>query len=260
MRIAFVGDSLTEGIPGSPFFELLRYRFASHTLVNLGRANDTVISLLRRIKRCRFRRPFDLAFLWVGVNDVPGPRSSWSLRLFDELFSWQRASIPQEFRKVYRETLTLLCAHADRVVAVSPLLKGERLDTPWNRELGVVCSVIESLAAQDPQVVYLDLRTPILERLKVLPSSGYLPKSVFGVLRDAFTLRSDMQVDRVAAKRELFFTLDGIHLNSAGARLVADAYTRVIEAYLLSDEVFVNGGAIRPPATQLSLPLWHTSE
>ena len=75
MRIAVFGDSLTYGMPGSSYFARLRRELPDHTLYNFGEGNDTVVSLYRRISRLRTGEPFDLAFLWIGVNDVGGNES-----------------------------------------------------------------------------------------------------------------------------------------------------------------------------------------
>ena len=69
MQIAFLGDSLTEGWPGAAYFPLLQERLPRHELLNLGRAGDTVVDLLRRVTH-RGLDPVDLAFIWVGVNDA----------------------------------------------------------------------------------------------------------------------------------------------------------------------------------------------
>lgn len=134
MRIAFVGDSLTEGIPGSSFYAVLRKRLAGHTLINLGKGNDTVISLYRRLTRLRFGDPFDIAFVWIGVNNVVGG-SPWSFQIVNALLRKPHATSRDEFRAYYQATLDLLCRHAHRVIAVSPFLKGEDLSNLWNREL-----------------------------------------------------------------------------------------------------------------------------
>jgi lysophospholipase L1-like esterase len=44
-------------------------------------------------------------------------------------------------------------------------------------------------------------------------------------------LRNDAQVDAKAAQRGLHFTLDGVHLNSAGAALVAEMFLKIIDGY-----------------------------
>jgi len=227
MRIAFVGDSLTEGIPGSSFYAILRKRLAGHTLVNLGEGNDTVVSLYRRLTRLRFGDPFDVAFLWIGVNDIMGG-SPWPFRAVNALWRKPPSKNHEEFRAYYRATLDLLCRHGRRVLAVSPLLKGEEVGNPWNRELEVLSGLIQELAACYAQVEYLDVRSVFIRQLAGKPVSRYLPTSVIRVALDALTLRSDEQIDRQSAKRGLHLTLDGIHLNSAGAQLVAETFLQII--------------------------------
>jgi lysophospholipase L1-like esterase len=228
MRIAFFGDSLTSGIPGSSYLSIMRRRLPEHTLINLGRGNDSAVSLYRRVAAMHFNGPFDLAFLWVGVNDVFG-RARRLHRSFNALMGQRRARDLDEFRSSYRATLDILCQHAGRVIAVSPLMRGEEPDNHWNRRLAILSSAVEELATQYERVEFLDLRPTFFQKLADLPSSGYRPQSPVHVVLDALTLRNDEQVDRVAARRGLRVTLDGVHLNSVGARLAADAFVQVIE-------------------------------
>jgi lysophospholipase L1-like esterase len=48
-------------------------------------------------------------------------------------------------------------------------------------------------------------------------------------LLDVLVLRTDEQIDAKAAERGLLLTLDGVHLNSAGARLVAAEFAAAID-------------------------------
>jgi lysophospholipase L1-like esterase len=230
MRIAFIGDSLTEGIPGSSYVAILRDRLPGYTVINLGEGNDTAVSLYRRLARMRFGEPFDIAFLWVGVNDLSGA-VRWPFRVANALLRKPRSKDVEEFRHYYRATLDLLCGHARRVIAVAPLLKGEDAGNPWNRELEVLASVVEDLALRHKQVEYLNLRPAFVARLAGQPISDYLPRSVIRVALDVLLLRSREQIDRKAAERGLHVTLDGIHLNGAGAEIVAGMFLKVIFAY-----------------------------
>ncbi len=230
MRIAFIGDSLTEGIPGSSYVAILRDRLPGHTVVNLGEGNDTAVSLYRRLARMRFGEPFDIAFLWVGVNDLSGALG-WPFRVVNLLLGKPRSKDVEEFRHYYQATLDLLCGHACRVIAVAPLLKGEDAGNLWNRELAVLARVVEELALCHKQVEYLDLRPAFAARLAGRPISDYLPQNVIRVALDVLLLCSREQVDRKAAERGLHVTLDGIHLNGAGAEIVAQTFLKVIFAY-----------------------------
>ena len=94
MWIGFFGDSLASGMPGSSYVALLRRRLSGYTLLHYGKGNDTVISLHRRVKAVRLDRPLDLAFLWIGVNDVPRV-DRWWYRVFYTLLGQQGARSPQ---------------------------------------------------------------------------------------------------------------------------------------------------------------------
>jgi len=227
MRIAFIGDSLTAGKPGSSYFAILRARLAGQTLVNLGRGNDTVVSLYRRLTRLRLGEPFDIAFLWIGVNDV-ALGSRWTFQAVGLLKRQPSARDRDEFRAYYQATLDLLRRHAHRVVAVSMALKGEDVNSSCNRELEALSKVIQESASRGERTEYLDVRTAFIERLAGKRISNYLPRNVIQVALDALTLRSDEQIDRKSAERGLDLTLDGIHLNSAGAQLVAETFLQII--------------------------------
>lgn len=227
MRIAFVGDSLTAGVPGSSYLALLGERLADHTLINLGKGNDTVISLYHRLAGLHFEEPFDIAFLWVGVNDV-WERTSWLYQAFNALMRQRRSRDLDEFRAYYQATLDLLCCNAERVITVSPLLRGEDISNEWNRQLEVLSSVIKDLTSRCERAEYLDLRAVFVQKLAAQRTADYFPQSAIRVALDALTLRSKEQIDRKAAERGLHFTLDGVHLNSAGAEIVAKMLLKTI--------------------------------
>ena len=236
MRIAFVGDSLTEGIPGCSYFAILCERLPEHTLINLGKANDTVIRLYHRLTRLRIDEPFDITVLWVGVNDVAGS-TQWSFRAVNALLRNPRATRPEEFRLKYQAVLEFLCRYARRVIAVSPMLQGEDVANPQNRRLEVLSRVIEDLVSQRPlaktgvfceRAEFLDLRAVFAHKLAGRRISDYCSRSVIRIALDALTLRSKERIDGKAAERGLHFTLDGIHLNTAGAQIVAEVFMNAI--------------------------------
>lgn len=228
MRIALLGDSLTTGQPGSSYVAFLRERLPGHTLVNLGKANDTVVSLYRRLKNLPFDQPFDVVFLWVGVNDLPA-QDSRLYRGINALMGQRRARDLGEFRAYYRRTLDLVCGHAGRVIAVSPLLRGEDIDNEWNCQIQILAGLVEELTTGYEKVEFLDLRPAFARVLAAQPISDYTPQNAVRVILDVLTLQNNEQVDRMAARRGLHLTLDGLHLNSAGARIVADSLLKVLQ-------------------------------
>ena len=70
MDIIFFGDSLTEGVPGASYYKILKEKLPEHNLVNCGKGGDTVNSLYNRIKKMNISKKYDIAFIWIGTNDV----------------------------------------------------------------------------------------------------------------------------------------------------------------------------------------------
>ena len=228
MRIVFYGDSLTEGSPGVSFMSILKKRLPELDLENHGKGGDTVASLLQRIVRHQLNESVDLAFVWVGVNDV-FPKVSFAHSMLKHILRQPRAKSHAAFRNDYDRVLRLLRRSARCVVTVSPLVIGEDLSNPWNQELAGLCEIIASVSSCYTDVRYLDLRTRFSGELAGKTLSDFVAKSLVTIARDTVLLRSPLRVDSAASDRGLHFTLDGVHLNSAGAEIVAAAFLETIE-------------------------------
>lgn len=230
MRITFWGDSLTEGRPGSSYFNNLAGRFPEHTLVNYGRGGDTVISLHKRIQRMAPLEPVDMAFLWIGTNDV-FLGVSFSLRVIGFLRRMPLSKNMAEFKEQYHSILNILSQKADDVVAVPPILIGEDLNNRWNHELVAIAQSIEELSALYDNCSYLDVRAAFESRLAQKRPSQYISKSAIRIMRDSMVLKTNTQIDEQADERGLHFTLDGVHLNSVGVDMVANEFTDKITSW-----------------------------
>jgi lysophospholipase L1-like esterase len=199
-------------------------------LINLGKSNDTVISICRRVRGMRLQHPFDLAFLWVGVNDAACCESRLA-RLASQLRGQRRARDLDEFRDYYSKTLQLVNAAALKSVAVAPLLKGEDLSNPTNRQIAGLAQQIERATSDRSQTCYLDPRPAFERYLADKPISSYRTRGTLHVAWDVLRLQECDQVDAKSAKRGLWVTLDGVHLNSTGAEMVARAFVQCVEMH-----------------------------
>lgn len=189
MRIAFLGDSLTEGWPGAAYFPLLDRRLRRHELLNRGRAGDTVADLRARM-RLEGLEPVDLAFVWVGANDAvigawdasePGSGWSWPERL-------------ERIRDEYESLLEWAETRAPRLVLVRPVIP-EAEGSLWEERAAEVGGVVAGLAAARSGRRELDLR----------PAFAAAARAGAGP-----------------------FTTDGVHFTDAGAEIVAGAFAAVI--------------------------------
>ena len=152
MVIAFLGDSLTEGRPGAAYFPLLQERLPRHELLNLGRAGDTVVDLLRRVTH-RGLDPVDVAFIWVGVNDAV--MDAWDAVGAGAGWGWGERL--KQVRGDYEQIVDWTAARASRIVCVRPIVL-EADGTVWQEHADELGDVIAAIAGAHDGSRTLDLR------------------------------------------------------------------------------------------------------
>jgi lysophospholipase L1-like esterase len=229
MRIAFFGDSLTFGAPGVSFLGILKKTFPEHELLNYGQGGDTVISLHRRMHQIP-TQPYDMAFIWIGVNDEL-VHASWTYPLLKKLRQQPWAKNLEEFEVHYRRIIDLLYPQANALRTVTPLLIGEDADNPWNRNLAVMGEHIKALSRAYPKVKCIDIRNKIVPQLEGKEASSFFPRSLFRILKDIAKFKTSAEVEAESKNRKLCFTLDGIHLNQRGAEIAASLFAGAIRDF-----------------------------
>jgi lysophospholipase L1-like esterase len=229
MKIAFLGDSLTEGIVGASFFDILDKKLPECELLNLGKGGDTVTSLFRRLRQTNFKSPLDMGFLWVGVNDV-FVKTRWPLPLIKRLRGQPWAKNHREFQDTYRSLLEFLRDKMAHIFVLAPLFIGEDLDNAWNKELTILSKIIRDLSASYADIEFIDLRKHFMLPLSSKKIPLYVPNSVFRVISDALVVKSAKKLEKTATDRGLHYTIDGVHLNRAGAERVADVLLKKIRS------------------------------
>lgn len=226
MKIGLIGDSLTEGRPGVSFVDILREKYPGISFDNLGKPGETVKSLHARLTKTKLETNYDLIFLWIGVNDV-----------YSKLLKVQAKPVakePEEFREYYNKVLEMVLSSTKQVVTVSPALVGETSQN--DKEIKSLTSIIQSLSSDHPNVSFLDMHAVFKKHLSNVTSSDYLSINVMRVMMDVLFYKNPTSIDRLSKKRGLHLTIDGIHLNSTGAALVAAHYSTLIDQLLFNDD------------------------
>lgn len=240
--IAFWGDSLTEGYPGVAYLDRLKAQLPQHTLLNYGKGGDTVRSLYARAKRAQARQPqnlrADAVVLWLGVNDVLPDLASFYPPM-KRLVGQPWAKSEAEFREFYRRLIELFHPHCRLLWTVAPLFIGEDMENQWHRclesQARLIAEVSEAQSSSGPEVRFLDMRAVFKHEFSKLGArraeivSQFLPVSPMKAAWDMFFYRTAARADRRAEERGLFFTMDGVHLNSRGAAKVAGAFRGALE-------------------------------
>lgn len=227
MKVALIGDSLTDGRPGVSFSNFLKEKYPNITFVNLGKSGETVKSLHTHLTKTQLDTDYDLAFLWIGVNDV-----------YSKLLKVQAQPIAkdhEEFRAYFTQVFEIILHSAKHVVAVTPAVVGETTTNEANNELRDLSAIIQTIAHKHPNSSFLNLQSVFEKHLSKVNSSEYIGTSVMSVMKAVFFYKNPTKIDQLSQKRGLHLTLDGIHLNSSGARIVADEYASFIESLFYNE-------------------------
>ncbi len=220
MKIAFLGDSITRGIPKVSYFEFIKEELHNHQLFNYGKGGDTVTSLLRRVKSIKTLDQFDIFVLFIGVNDVYG-KINLSHKILKRIRRQVYTDNLETFRLEYQSLIAFLETFNTDIILVPPLIMGEQLDNIWNEELGEFVKIIKDIIKNYNNIHYLPLRDMFLSYLNEVEVSNYLPFSIYETGMDAIQLKTNELVDQKSLERGLHLTLDGVHLNSKGAKMVS---------------------------------------
>lgn len=227
MKILIVGDSITEGVPGVSYVDMLKQKLPDHTIINYGKGGDTVGSALKRCRSIEFPEQLDVIVLFIGVNDVFGNMTK-PHKLFKVITRQTPAKNMDEFTTNYQQLLEFLRSKTKKIVVIPPLLLGEDIDNKWNQEIAGFVQQIEWLVSRMENCDYVDVRYQFILALRDKKVSPYLPVSLRTIIRDVQQLKTPELVDNQARLRGLHVTLDGVHLNSNGAFIVMDSLLHYI--------------------------------
>jgi lysophospholipase L1-like esterase len=201
---------------------VLHQLLPNHILINAGKGGDTIVSLYHRLSTMKLQPIYDLSVLWVGVNDIY-VHVSPTFPLVKRLCRQPWSKNHDEFQHYYKKTLDLLAHHSKHIITVSPLCISEDFTSPWNKELDQLAHLIQHILRDYEICSYLDLRKKIQARFPTENSSFY-QHSILSTIHDALRVTTPEQSEEKAQQRGLRFTIDGIHLNHAGAQAVAELF------------------------------------
>lgn len=228
MKIIFFGDSLTEGTIGVSYFEFLKEKLSDYKFINYGKNGDTIVALYNRMTKLDKNETFDIAFVWIGTNDI-FVNIKWHYPIMKTLSFQPWAHDQKEFIAYYKKILDMLKNRAGKIFTVSTSILGENLKNKWNEDLNKLSILIKNLSDTYENVEYIDIRSIFINKLTSRITTNYLPTSNTGVFFDYMTLKNNAEIDKKASERGLHFTIDGAHLNSHGAKIVADVFYRKLK-------------------------------
>lgn len=196
-KIVFFGDSITNygARPGGYITYILRLLKEAdieynYELSGAGVDGDTVYDLLHRVDHDILSEGADIVVIFIGVNDV------W--QKLDE-----KERNDEEFKNIYQAIIDKFTAAAIKIVLCTPTVIGEKTDfsNGLDPELNIYCNVVRTLASKN-DLPLVDLRNAFL----------------------TYNLTNNLD-----NKEQGILTIDGVHLNNYGNKLVADEMWKVLQ-------------------------------
>jgi lysophospholipase L1-like esterase len=233
--VVCLGASVVEGRVSANFVQVLIRRMGSdgYRFVNAGRAGDQSIHVLRRLDSV-LAEPPDVVVVLVGSNDVTATLDAALGRMAMRAAGLKVAPTIDSYRENMRAVVRRLRDAGVRVGLCSLTVLGESMASEPNRAVAAYSAVLEDVAAQEAvdYIPIFEAQTAWLH--KHLGSAGRplevggLLRAGMGVLIRHLVLRQDL--DRISRLNGYALTVDGQHMNSVGAALIADR----VEQYLRS--------------------------
>jgi lysophospholipase L1-like esterase len=190
-KIVFFGDSITEyGVRPDGYITLFQQKLkdnnkaGNYEVSGAGIGGNKIYDLYLRYEDDVLSKNPDVVVIWVGVNDV------WHKRLFGTGTDWDK------FGKFYTALIKKFQAKGIKVTICTPASVGEKIDysNELDGDLNKYSQIIRELAAQN--------------------NCGLVD---FRKLFHEYGLKNNPQ-----NQDRNILTVDGVHLNAAGNKLVAD--------------------------------------
>lgn len=191
-RIVFFGDSITElGEAEGGYIDLMRKDIARRGLDNryevigAGVSGNKVYDLFLRLDEDVLSRKPDMVFIYIGINDV------WHKQ-------WGTGTDADKFERFYRAIIRKIKNAGADPVLCTPTVIGERTDftNQPDGDLNLYAKIVRKIA-EDELCKLIDLRAVFLD---------------YNLQHNPDNLSSGI------------LTTDGVHLNDAGNRLVAETF------------------------------------
>ncbi|MGI6466309.1 MAG: SGNH/GDSL hydrolase family protein [Sphaerochaetaceae bacterium] len=213
-KVALFGDSITNGRIGISYTQFLDFEYDSYAKDGL-----TINSIFKIIERT----PIDenqIVLIQGGGNDllIPHMANLSSVWAKSSKYMLQGENYPLEDEKQFLEFVEQsLSKIKNKILFCSLPILGENLHSSLNQKRKLRNNNLKSLVSSFENIKWCDI-TSNLEQIS--SESDYLLETPAQMAQDA--LKADQVKDALSSKRALKVTIDGVHLNTLGAKSVAN--------------------------------------
>jgi acyl-CoA thioesterase I len=230
--VVCLGASIVRGQLSANFVDLLKQRMGQDgfQFVNAGVNGDLAYNVLGRLDAVLAHKP-DFVVVLVGTNDITGAlnpglgRAMRSRKKLPDLPSlpWYRENVLEIVRRLKQESTAKLA------LCSLPHL-GEALDSPLNMAVRSYNAVLAEIARQE-QIAYIPVQERQADYLKQHGAGQALEADRLVGMTLKFLLFHNVlrfSLDRISRSNGFLLTVEGVHMNSTGAAIIADQ----VEAFL----------------------------
>ncbi len=224
MAIPIFGDSLTLGRIGIPY-----RRFLPVESVARGIEGETLLAILERLEHYLRRQAPPRVVIQGGGNDLL--LANRGLVLNPNFPPIER---DEEFGPLFDQSLDRLTflAPSTTFIVCSLSILGEELSSPLNQKRRQRNTLLANLLAGRDNFIYCDIAggsEALIEAEQPLLESHYFPAGLKDFTPDAEFIKGDEELAQSLSKeRKLLVTVDGIHPNGRGARLIASPLAKLL--------------------------------
>lgn len=229
--VVCAGDSITHGAVSVNYVDILSKRMPQYEFSNGGVNSELAYNLTARLDPIIKLKPKVITIL-IGTNDV---NATFGLKAVLGYYALHKLpEVPNLL--FYRENLTLIARRLKnetdaRIAFLSIPPIGETVGTYVFLRSDEYSQVVREIAAAEG-VSYLPLHEKMAAYLKSLPPRAHTEFQNFSRAQSA-SARSHFLLgrsfDEISAANGFYLLVDGIHLNSVGAAMVADLIGDFIE-------------------------------
>jgi lysophospholipase L1-like esterase len=239
MKVLFIGDSITRGTQGVDWIKMLEKDHPYWIMDNAGINGETLNKISQRLKtHLGENSNYDAVVLQSGTNDILLPifkhRGLWFRQAYRyQVKSGNIPSGPAEFESLLRRTIEYVQKNTKTQIILPTIgCINENLVAETNAKLFSYNSIIKR-TAKDFNCILADVSEAFQNDLSRKKTQDYCADNFSNTAVLDLVSCNLGWADALSRKRKLHLTIDGVHLNTKGARIFQE---KIDTAILLTKE------------------------
>ncbi|MBY8996790.1 MAG: hypothetical protein KGD60_03590 [Candidatus Thorarchaeota archaeon] len=234
--VVLLGDSITHGRIGVNYVNMVEEELEGEQfeIINAGINSELAWNNLQRVDEVIQCDP-DIVVVLIGSNDANATLSTDTMKSYVKRMKLPREPDSGWYRESLHSLVTKLKTETTAQIALLSIPTiGEDSNNPEFIRSSEYSRIVQEIA-EDTNVTYLPLHEKMVEFLRDAPGSASYPyeKSYIGIFKsimNRYLLRRSW--DNIAKNSGFVLHVDYLHLNTAGARMIADLVSKFIQSVL----------------------------